>query len=479
MRKLLLPVLVLFYTQAANASLIQYFKDEEGRTNWQYVANFSSGVLIILLSITVITLFFSHRRARKANRALKEIRDVLEQRVEERTATLNESNRLLQQANAALEGEIEHHRETSELLRSSEAYIKNILESMPLMLVGLNKDMNITQWNKRAEEITGIASEQAIGRNLWQAHPTITVSPDQVTQVLQEQKPVTVKQSQREQYYFDITIYPLREQMETGLVILVDDVTQRTMAENMLIQRDKMSAMGELASTMAHDINIPLQAILANVQTVQDRLGAANIASESEVSFAQLLTDAAERGRQATGTIANLLSFAHSHDDKKQLVQVPDIIDHTITLAQDIISEPSGLKFRDVVIEKHYEADLPSVPGYVSELQQVFLSLFRHACHALGKIKRPDFTPLVQVEVIECYDAVWIKVQHNGLGLTSEEQQDIFEPFFQNTDDGHNLEAAKRLSFSYFIITDHHRGQMAVTSDVNVGTTFHMQLERK
>src|SRR5690606_38148654 len=158
--------------------------------------------------------------------------------------------------------------------------------------------------------------------------------------------------------------------------------------------------------------------------------------------------------------------------------------DHTLALAQDIISEPSGLRFRDVVIEKHYEPGLPSVPGYVSELQQVFLSLFRHACHALGKARRPEFSPRVQVEVIECYDAIWIKVQHNGLGLTSEEQQDIFEPFFQNADNqnadsGQDLEAAKRLSFSYFIITEHHRGQMAVTSDVNVGTTFHMQLQLK
>lgn len=474
MKKILLPALAFFYAHTANASLIQYFKDEEGRTNWQYVANFSSGVLILLLSAVVITLFFSHRRATRANRALEEIRGVLEQRVQERTANLAKSNRLL-------EGEIAHHKETTELLRSSEAYIKNILESMPLMLVGLNQDNVITQWNKHAEELTGIGSNDAVGKDLWQAYPTITVAPDQVSQVLREQKPVTIKQSQRGQYYFDITIYPLQGHMETGLVILIDDVTQRTMAENMLIQRDKMSSMGELASTMAHDINIPLQAILEDIQGAQKLLQAAGTASNDMVTpVHELLTDAAEKGRQATGTVANLLSFAHSHEDQKQLVLIPELVDHTIELAQDIISEPAGLRFRDITIERSYEDNLPQVPGYVSELQQVFLSLFRHACHALGKKVQEGVKPVVRVEIIECYDALWIKVQHNGVGLTSEEQQDIFEPFFKNTaNDAHNIEASKRLSFSYFIITEHHRGQMAVTSDVNVGTTFHMQLQLK
>ncbi len=483
MKNIALLLFSLCYAQAANAGFIQLFKDEQGETKWQYVANFSSGVLIILLSLTVITLFFSHRRAQKANRALEEIRNVLEHRVQTRTATLNESNRLLQEANLLLEGEIAHHKETTGLLKSSEAYIKDILESMPLMLVGLNKDMEVTQWNKGAEEHTGIASSQTIGKNLWEAYPTITVSPDQITEVLQDQKPITIKQSQRGQYYFDITIYPLHAQIETGLVILIDDVTQRTMAENMLIQRDKMSSMGELASTMAHDIDMPLQAILHNLGAVRQLIDQGVEKYDLDASSPlvhqvhQLLEGAAEKGKQASGTICNLLSFARSHEDTKQLVYLPEILDHSVALGCDIISEPSGLRFKDIQIERHYEENLPRVPAYASELQQVFLSLFRHACHALGNVDRPDFTPLIRIEVMEFYDALWFKIQHNGLGLTSEEQQDIFEPYFTNTATESGAGAEKRLSFSYFIITEHHHGQMAVTSDLDVGTTFHMQLE--
>jgi signal transduction histidine kinase len=76
-----------------------------------------------------------------------------------------------------------------------------------------------------------------------------------------------------------------------------------------------------------------------------------------------------------------------------------------------------------------------------------------------------------------CYDMLWIKVQHNGVGITNEEQQYIFEPFFTHTPGkAEDYDAGKRLSFSHFIITEQHQGQLAVTSDLNVGTTFHLQL---
>lgn len=471
--------MLILLSNAAHAGFIQYFKDEQGETNWQYVANFSSAVLITLLSITAITLFFSHRRTRKANAELQEIRNVLEQRVKERTATLNESNRLLQESNQLLEGEISHHKQTAERLKASEAYTKNILESMPLMLVGLDRNHIVTQWNGRAEEYTNVATEEAIGRDLWKAYPSITVSPDQVAEVMESHRPVTIKQSQRGQFYYDITIYPLSGEVDPGVVILIDDVTQRTMAENMLIQRDKMSSMGELASTMAHDINTPLQAILGDVQQIQQSLAAVQADPAIIDALHKIADDAAVKGRQATATVANLLSFAHSQEDHKQLLDVSEVIDRSVGLANEMISEPTGLHFKDIDFQKHYEKGLPSIPGYVSELQQVFLSLFRHACHSLGGVEREGHSPMIRVEVTECYDAIWIKVQHNGRGLNSDEQQDIFEPFFKNATYESSTDVAKRLSFSYFIITEHHRGQMAVTSDPDVGTTFHIQLQLK
>ena len=439
---------LLLFPYAAHASFISYFK-EDGETNWQYVANFSSGVLIILLSITVISLFITSRRTKKANRALRAIRGALEQQVEEGSASLAEA---------------------IEKLKASEIYIKNILTSMPSMLVGLNKHMEITQWNLCAVETTGISYKEAIGKNLWEAYPAITISQQQVEEVIEEQKPATIKHNQRGQYYFNITIYPLKSDTETGVVILIDDVTQRSLAENKLIQRDKMASMGELASSMAHDINIPLQAIINDLSNLQTTIEA------NDNQLQATIQDATNYANQAAQIIGNLLVFSQSNQRKKRDEDIREILDSTLELAKNSITDVSGLQFKDIVIEKDYQADTPNIPCYRAELKQVFLSLFRHACHALGKAKHGD-NPMIKIKVLTCYDSLWIKVQHNGEGLTGQEQHEIFEPFFYDKDQGNISAIENRLSFSQFIIVEHHEGHIFVTSDIDIGSTFHIEFQ--
>lgn len=483
LKKYLFFAFMLMQSHALNAGLIEVFKTETGETNWQHVSNWSGGILILLLSIAVINLFFTRRQARKSNLALKAIRNELELRVQERTATLDESNRLLKETNQLLEQEIAEHIATTTRLRSSESYIANILQSMPLMLIGLNKDGQITQWNRRAEDITGISAETAAGRNLWEVYPAITVSPAQIRKTTDSNQAITIKHSQRGQYYFDITIYPLRDQIETGVVILIDDVTKKVLAENMLIHSDKMASMGELASAMAQDINTPLQAMLFDLNIFEKLLAGGNLnlsesANEADaVKLTNVLSDAAEKGQHVASIVRNLQAFARGRNEKTQLSHIPDVLEHTLDLASDMLSVPSRLRFSDITIVRQYENDLPAVPCYVTELQQVFLSLFRHVCDAFGNPAVVAGAPTLTIRINKNFDALWIKIHHNGRSLSSEEQMYIFEPYFGNKSPDDNFDAGKRLSFPYFIITEQHQGQMAVTSDPETGTTFHIQLQ--
>ena len=104
--------------------------------------------------------------------------------------------------------------------------------------------------------------------------------------------------------------------------------------------------------------------------------------------------------------------------------------------------------------------------------------LLRHCCHALGEVQQDDFEPVVSVSVHHYYEALWLKIEHNGKGIGLDEQQYIFEPFFTDADASRSgdYEAGRRLSYPYFIITEQHRGQLAVTSEPDSGTTFHIQL---
>ncbi|MDH3947805.1 MAG: ATP-binding protein [Gammaproteobacteria bacterium] len=458
------------------------FKYPDGSTNWQHVANWSGSVLILLLSIAVINLVLTRRKVRKSNLELKEIRNGLELRVQERTATLDESNRLLKEANKLLENEIAKHVSTASRLHASESYIKNILRSMPLMLIGVNKDGLITQWNKRAEVITGIKAEDILDKILWDAYPVITVSPGQVSEAIEKNETITIKHSQRGQYYFDITIYPLQDEVETGVVILIDDVTKKILAENMLIQNDKISSMGELASSMAHDINMPLQSILFDLRAFQDLLSDGrkhmNEIKNNDMpeKLSSLLSHAYEKGEKVASIVHNLQDFARGRSDRKQLSNIVDVMEHTLELAGDVLSAPSRIKFIDIQIERNYEQDLPMIPCYVTELQQAFLSLFRHAYDALVQVNDTSHKPTIKIQMNVSYDSFWIRIQHNGVGLTNEEQLYLFDPFVRKDAPEVGYDAGKRLSFAYFIITEQHQGHMAVTSDINVGTTFHVQM---
>jgi PAS domain S-box-containing protein len=484
-KKLLIAIVALLAIVALQSDPVLTFLDglfkENGVRNWQHLANWTGGTLLILLSIVTVFLFIARRRAYKANLELTAIRNELEIRVQERTAMLDQSNRLLLESNRLLEDEVAKHVITAEQLRSSESYIKDILTSMPLMLVSLDKNGYVTHWNKRVEEVSGISSEDALGKTLWDAYPQTTVLPEHVQESIENHQIIHLKQSLRSLYHYDITIYPLQER-EAGVVILVDDVTKQTAAEKILIHNDKMSFMGELASTMAHDINLPLQAMMMDLRRFQGIISDSSEPqqisdSEQAQKLNTIISDMSAKGEQVATIISNLLAFSRSRSGQKQMADVVDVVENTISLANEVVSISHELAFDQIKIERNFEKNLPLMPCYVTELQQVFLSLFRHACHALAlKIKTPGFEPSIKIILSKRYDNLWIQIQHNGLGLTAEEQMNLFEPFFTGKSAAEDFDAGQRLSFSYYIVTEQHQGNMAVTSDVQLGSTFHIQL---
>ena len=151
--------LLIFFCQSAYADIFWFFRENDGSTNWQYIANFVGNSLIVALAITSIRLYFTRRQARKYNNELEAIKSQLEQRVADRTKTLNKSNELLKT-------EVADHKKTTGQLQQSEAYINSILQSMPMVLIGLDHNNKITQWNNQAEVVSGVKFEKALGADL-------------------------------------------------------------------------------------------------------------------------------------------------------------------------------------------------------------------------------------------------------------------------------------------------------------------------
>jgi PAS domain S-box-containing protein len=452
MMKYLSSFLLFALSFQSQADIFAVYRNPNGTTRWQYIANTSLLTLIVSLSIVAIFLFVANRRARKANLELTEMKITLEERVAQRTASL---------------------KETAEQLKHREAYIASVIESMPIMLIGLNDQLNIIQWNHVAESATGRSFNNVKGKNLWDVYPTLAITPEQVKEVIANKTTSVIKHCQREQYYFDITLYSLTDVDETSVVILIDDITKQMKAENRVAERDKISAMGELTSAMAYDINLPLKAIANSLLEAQKNLPLQAQQEETNTLMNQLQT-AQHCSQQASAIIQNLMELANSHQDQKTPSDIPSLMDKSILTASELFTDTAGLCFHKIKIVKHYSENLPTTVCFSSELEQVFVRLLRNAYHALNT--QTIESPEIHVSISEFYDSLWIKVQHNGAVLSEQEQIDIFQPYFSVSDRLPATPVEHRLSYSYFIITDHHDGQMSVTSSDTTGTTFNIQL---
>lgn len=454
MKHLLTLIVLASISVRAHADIFAVFREQDGSTNWQYIANTSASLLIIILLIVLTFLVRAHRRAMRSNRALTEIKATLEDRVAQRTANL---------------------RETADQLRKREAYIGSIVNSMPVMLIGLNQALQVTQWNKVAEDTTGRPFADVAGMNLWAAHPAITLTEAQVRGVLDSGETLKVKHTQRGQYSFDMTLYRLEHDDDTGIVILISDITKQVNAENKVAERDKLSALGELASAMAYDISLPINTIFKRVSAARQQIEAADLGPATSYLLQEVET-VRQSAQQSNAIAQNLLELAGSHHNTRQSADVAAIMDRSIELANDLFTNSAGLAFRDVEIRRNYATALPQISCVPSELEQVFTRLLRSAFYALDGAVAPDNKPRISVEVAEFMDSLWIKVGHRGKCLNADEQLDIFEPFFAISTSQTSFPVEHRLSYPYFIITEHHRGHMSVTSDEKLGTSFNIQL---
>jgi PAS domain S-box-containing protein len=439
----------------AYADMFAVFRDEDGTTNWQYIANTSASLLILFLLVFLFFLVRANLRAGRSNRALKEIKATLEDRVARRTQVLEE---------------------TAEQLRRREAYITSIVNSMPVMLIGINDQLQVTQWNNTAEEITGRPFADVTGKNLWAAYPAITLTDEQVNSVLTTGRTLRLQHTQRGQYSFDITLYRLRDSDDTGIVILISDITKQVNAENKVAERDKLSALGELASAMAYDISLPINTIFQHVSDAREKIEATDLGPVQTVLLQEVET-VRQSAQQATVISQSLLDLARSPSNKKQVADIPALMEQSIALTTDLFTNTDGLAFKDIVIKRSYAEELPPMSCFPAELEQAFTRVLRSAFYALKGQDRDEHSPArIHIEIGQFFDSIWIKIAHKGQLLSASEQVDIFEPFFVTSSDTGAYPVEHRLSYPYFIITEHHRGHMSVTSDEQFGTCFNIQL---
>jgi len=449
--------------------------------------------LLVIQTILIAGLQRSRLKNKAAKNLLKAHQKELEKKIQDRTQSLHQKNNELETA-------IQSHKIIATQLQDTKRHLQTMINSVPDILVGVDADSKVTYWNIAAFERTGLSFDKALGTHIITALPHLPLSEDQLEEIIKHQQPFINRQLQQieneEPRFYDLRIYPLisgqvASGQTSGAVIQLKDVTKRVQLENMMIQNEKMSSLGELAAGIAHEINNPLGVILHNVQNIIRRTSSEldsniEIAKKHNVDFTQFthylnereipqfLGNIKEAGERAGKIVSNMLDFSHSNHNEKNWVDIPTLIEQAIEFNRNAgFAEQS--KMADIKVITQFDKNFPSVFASAAELQQVFLNLLRNAYQALTSddYKHPDELR-VEISVYTKKSDIVIEITDNGPGIKENIKDHIFEPFFTTKDVGKGTGLG--LSVSYFIITEHHKGKISVSSHYGKGATFKIRL---
>ncbi len=394
---------------------------------------------------------------------------------------------------------ITEKRKTEEEIRKLRNYLSNIINSMPSLIVGVDSNGFITQWNKTAEKKTGISAQDARNKTISDVLPQMELETNKIIrsirtrQIIQEQKK-SVK-DQKGMLYVDITIFPLIANGVEGAVIRIDDVTHKERLEEMMVQSEKMLSVGGLAAGMAHEINNPLAGMIQTANVMKSRLGdlqvPANLsaAEETGISMKQIQAFMEKRGIlrmleaindsgwRVAEIVDNMLSFARKTDAAFTSHDPVKLMDRVLELAVTDYDLKKQYDFKMIKIIKEYEENLPSLPCEGAKIQQVLLNILRNGAQAMQAEKSDkDAVPcfILRLYVETQTNMLKIEIKDNGPGMDKATQSRIFEPFFTTKPVG--VGTGLGLSVSYFIITQNHGGTMDVESTLGKGSAFIIRL---
>ena len=237
-----------------------------------------------------------------------------------------------------------------------------------------------------------------------------------------------------------LTAAPLPESSDrNSVVVLIEDVTEQRKLEAQLIQNEKLAAVGQLVSGVAHELNNPLTSIagLSEFLLEQSR------PNSRDREHLRIIHEQADR---AGRIVRDLLTFARKGGHEKVRVEVNDLVARTSALLS------YDVKLRGIDFEQRLDPAAPAVLADPYELQQVMLNLLTNAMQALTELE-PD-RPRIIVATTQAVDhEVRVTVEDSGGGIAGDLLPQLFTPFFTTKDPGRGTGLG--LSISYGIVEAH------------------------
>ena len=393
-----------------------------------------------------------------------------------------------------LEQQIRNRKRAEQDIHEIRHLLSSLVDSMPSLIITIDKNYCVMQWNKRAEELVHLTEQEVVGKNLFHVLPDLYDHIVKASASLNDNTSAHIEKItaalKNKTLIVDMIIYSLQSPAPEGWVVRLDDVTEKVKLEETLVQTEKMLSLGGLAAGMAHEINNPLGGILQSSQNILRRLDLERsrnheIASTLGVSLENVIKYLEKQriigfiegiqksGKRAANIVNDMLSFARPTRGDAMMMSLNNSLDASIRLAQSDYNQTKQLDFKKVQVIREFNHENIEVMAQKNQLEQVFLNLLINAAQAMtGPMQTED--PRIIVRLFKENMSAVIEFIDNGPGMDESVKRRIFEPFFTTKEEGSGTGLG--LSVSYFIITEQMNGSMEVDTAVGRGTRFIIRL---
>lgn len=328
----------------------------------------------------------------------------------------------------------------------------SVLENMSEAVIVLDKENNITLFNKSAEELFKVNSNDVLNYKInsiaegslgfLENNGSVDIVPafEKEIKLFGESKYLSFSTSQLDE----------PDTSQVKFTVVIKDLTDTKRLEDEAKKNEKLSAMGELASGVAHEIRNPINAI----GMIAQRLNKEFIPTSSQTEYNDITNLLRTEVNRVNKIITQFLNYAKPIEINLKPVELKPYFEEIYRLFEDQAKQ-KAIKF---ILQKDDSSIIKFDPDLI---KQTLLNIIQNAFDAVNNGGE------VIVQYFKANKDFIIQVSDNGIGITPDQQKRIFDLYFTTKKDGNGL----GLSISQKIISQHN-GSISVSSKVNTGTTI-------
>ncbi len=351
--------------------------------------------------------------------------------------------------------------------------LAGIVENSQDAIIGKSLDGIITSWNKAAEEMFGYAAREILGRPITLLFPSDRIAEEALIldrlrqgERIDHYETVRRRKDGRD-IHVSLSVSPIRNLAGeiVGASKIARDITEQKLTQarleevrSELLHVSRLSTMGQMAATLAHELNQPLAAVRSYLSALRRLVGAPSM---DAARIGDIVTRADGQVARAAEVIKQLREFVAKGEAERRFEDLNEVVEEAAALAL------VEARQRGVEVSMRLGRDLP--PAFVNrvQIQQVVLNLVRNAIEAME-----DTEPqLLTVSTAQRGDALEMTVADNGPGIAPEIASRLFQPFISSKRTGMGM----GLSICRDIV-EAHGGRLAAASNTPRGTVFSVTL---